>query len=155
SIANVSATLQKSWVAGVVAFFGMHGQRKSQLHASMYRPFAVQVAIDALLVRTFTPRPGEVKCARKVRVASRPASTPVYPRDRPEPDTAACAGCRAAAHVVTALHEALRPAGRQPAVRASRARGATRRGGAAPRPRQAVRRREATAACPGGPRAAR
>src|SRR5262245_26824535 len=45
----------------------MHGQRKSQLHASMYRPFAVQVAIDALLVRTFTPRPGEVKCARKVR----------------------------------------------------------------------------------------
>src|SRR5262245_822427 len=39
----------------------MHGQRKSQLHASMYRPFAVQVAIDALLVRTFTRRPGEVK----------------------------------------------------------------------------------------------
>src|SRR5262249_41312068 len=59
------ATLQKSCVAGVVAFLGMQGQRKSQLHASMYRPLAAQVAIDDLLARASSPR-----CSRSRRAVA-------------------------------------------------------------------------------------
>src|SRR5262249_57532143 len=46
SIANVSATLQKSCVAGVVALRGMHGHRKSHLHATIYSPFIAHLPLD-------------------------------------------------------------------------------------------------------------
>ena len=57
--------MQKSWVAGVVAFLGMHGHRKSQLQASMYWPLTAHCAIESssqrCLPMTFAPMPDNVK----------------------------------------------------------------------------------------------
>src|SRR5262245_14122712 len=67
SIANVSATLQKSCVAGVVALRGMHGHRKSQLQASMYCPLIAHRAMDPprrpVSERALPPARWQVKAA--------------------------------------------------------------------------------------------
>jgi hypothetical protein len=60
------ANLQKSLVAGVVIFLGMQGHRKSQLHASMYSPFAVHiVAMENLLLPWCAETPHHSTLARQ------------------------------------------------------------------------------------------
>src|SRR5262245_45121172 len=67
-MAKVSATLQKSCVAGVVAFLVMQGQRKSQLHASMYRPLIAHWVMRP----SSRPRPSSLRWTRSRRARPLP-----------------------------------------------------------------------------------